>query len=118
PISIRLAIGTAPARRRRSESIRIYPDWSALASANLFLPPLESRRNRWHECNPRANIDLRANSMSYRESSLPEIFDASLVNDAFPQATKIELMGKGICCRPGTTARRIPRARIGRFQPF
>src|SRR5438034_2918323 len=86
---------------------RIDPHLSRMERARFskfVSPAAKSRRNRWHECNPRANIDLRANSMSYRESSVPKIFDASLVNDAFPQATKIELMGKGICCRRGTTA--------------
>src|SRR6266516_6767162 len=46
PTPIRLAISTETARPVKRGSIRIYPDWSALASANLFLPPLESRRNR------------------------------------------------------------------------
>src|SRR6266508_670787 len=117
PAPMRPAISTQTARPVNPEkrgSIRICPDWSALASANLFLPPLESRRNRWHESNPRANICLRTNSMGYLESRMPKIFDTSLVNDSFPRASKIELMGKGICCRPGATTRRIPRARIGR----
>src|SRR2546425_10623913 len=39
---------------------------------------------------------------------MPKILDASLVNDAFQRPTKIELMRKGICCRPGATARTEP----------
>src|SRR6266849_9397471 len=39
---------------------------------------------------------------------MPKILDASLVNDGFQRPTKIELMRKGICCRPGATARTDP----------
>src|SRR5207247_9339412 len=73
PTPIRLAISTETARPVKRGSIRIYLEWCALASADLFLPPLESRRNSWHECNPRANIDLCANSMSYQESACQRI---------------------------------------------
>src|SRR6266496_1434338 len=41
---------------------------------------------------------------------MPKTLRASFVNDAFQKPMKTKLMGKGICCRPGATTRRIPRA--------
>src|SRR5712664_793082 len=40
---------------------------------------------------------------------MPRTLHASFVNDAFQKPMKTKLMGKGICCRPGATTRRIPR---------
>src|SRR6266699_5384097 len=40
---------------------------------------------------------------------MPKTLHASFVNDAFQKPMKTKLMGKGICCRPGATTRRIPR---------
>src|SRR2546425_5206677 len=42
---------------------------------------------------------------------MPKILDASLVNDGFQRPTKIELMRKGISCRPGATTRTDPAHR-------
>src|SRR5256885_11089671 len=110
---IRPAIRTGTARPAKRVSIRIYPGIGARSlQQNSFPPSPASRRNRPHLCNPRANIGSCANSTSYRETRIPGIFNASLVNDGFPRAGKTELMGKEICCRPGATTRRIPRARI------
>src|SRR6266581_8703889 len=66
PTPIRLAISTETARPVKRGSIRIYPVLERACLRKLFLPPLESRGNRWHECNPRANIRLSSslNSLS------------------------------------------------------